>query len=520
MKNYSKSLTPISQQKPLPGQNMTKNNAGGYGFDVSPQERLERFLLIGSEGGTYYVSEQKLTEENATNVISYLKTDGLTVVQTVVNFAVERRAPKTDAGIFVLALAATYGDEETKSAAYNGISKVCQTATHLFTFLANVQLLRGWSRGLRSGVSKFYTNRPAEKVAYQMAKYRSRSGFTHMDALRLSHAKPTDKAMEQIFKYAVGKASALESGSTLINAFERAQTMENSKDLAGLISEFNLTWEMIPSEKLNDAKVLTALLENMPLTALMRNLNRFSYNDMTNGNTATVKTIVSRLTDATLVAEAGLHPVNVVNSMMTYASGRGDKGTKTWTPNQNIVDALSETFELALKALVPTGKNILLGVDVSGSMSDKAGGTTMSCAQIANVLAFTILKNEKNAEMVWFDTDIKTPTLGRRSSLDQIIKHTPNGGGTDCAQPFVHALKQGTKYDAILIFTDTETWAGPRHGAQLLEEYRRKFNRDVKVVEIALAGVHSSTIPDNDKNLLRVVGFDSSVVDVISQFLE
>src|SRR5271166_1990911 len=144
MKNYSTGLTNRTQQQPIFGRtDMTKNNAGGYGFEITPQERLERFLLIGSEGGTYYVGEQKLTEENAQSILVLLKTDGVKVVETVVDFAVNNRAPKADAGLFVLALAASFGDQATKNSAYQAVSRVARTSTHLFTFLANVQNLRG-----------------------------------------------------------------------------------------------------------------------------------------------------------------------------------------------------------------------------------------------------------------------------------------------------------------------------------------------------------------------------------------
>jgi 60 kDa SS-A/Ro ribonucleoprotein len=232
MKNYSKTISSQGHQSPLPGYNMVKNDAGGYGFAVSPQERLERFLLIGSEGGTYYVSEQELTEKNAAEIIKMIQNNGEQVVRTVTNFAVNNRAPKADAGIFVLALATKFGNEETKQAAYSAISQVCKTSTHLFMFLANVKNLRGWSRGLRKGVAKFYTSRTPDQVAYQMAKYRNRAGYTHRDVLRLCHATPTNSEMNTLFQYAVGKTK--DTTSSLINAAERAQTAE-TRELIGLI---------------------------------------------------------------------------------------------------------------------------------------------------------------------------------------------------------------------------------------------------------------------------------------------
>lgn len=521
MKNYSSAITGQTQQQPIFGRkDMVKNNAGGYGFEVTPQDRLERFILIGSEEGTYYVNEQKLTQENAESIVEYIKSNGLKVVETVRDFAVNGRAPKADAGLFVLALATTFGNEETKCAAYGVIAQVARTSTQLFTLLANIQNLRGWSRGLRSGVAKFYTSKTPEQVAYQLVKYRNRAGFTHKDALRLSHPKTTNSELNALFSYAVGKTTDVGNGNPLVAAFENAAKTDNEKELVGLIREFRLTHEMIPNESLNKTEVLKALLENMPLTALIRNLNRFSYNGLTDSNNETVKKIVSKLTNKENVKKSGIHPLNVVNSMLTYASGTGTRGDKTWTPNQNIVDALSTTYDYALEGIEATGKNILVAVDISGSMQHAVNGMQMSASQIANVLAVTILKSEPNAELVWFDTGLKAPTIGRRTSIDEVLRRSPNGGGTDCAQAFVHALTTKTKYDAILILTDSETWAGNRHGLELLNQYRSSVNPNVKVVEVAMVANPSTTLPVDDKNVLRVVGFDASVTEVINTYLE
>lgn len=518
MKNYSAGLTNQNQQQPAFGRtDMVKNNAGGYGFEVTPQERLERFLLIGSEGGTYYVGEQKLTEENAKEILKLIKSDGIKVVDTVVNFAVNRRAPKADAGLFVLALAASFGDQSTKNAAYQAVNSVAQNSTQLFTFLGNIQNLRGWSRGLRKAVARFYTGKSVEKLAYQIVKYRNRAGFTHRDALRLAHPQTEEKARNELFKYAVGKMTEAECSNSLVQTFGKAQNAKG-KELIALIGEAKLTWEMVPTSELNDPEVLKALLPNMQLQALVRNLNRFSKAGLTKGNSATVKEIVSRLTDSEFVGK-NMHPVSVINSLLTYQSGRGVKGDSTWEVNQNIVDALHDTFELALKSVVPTGKKILIGVDISGSMSSPVGGMQMSASQIAQVLANVMLKSEKNAEMVWFDTQIVPTRLGRRSSIQEVLRNSPNGGGTDCAQPIVYAANSLESYDAILILTDNETWAGPRHGFEVLASYRKNVNQNVKIIEVALTGTGHSTMPNDDKNLLRVVGFDSSVIDVINAYL-
>jgi 60 kDa SS-A/Ro ribonucleoprotein len=520
MRNYSSHLTTNPQTQPVHGRmDMVKNNAGGYIFEITPQERLERFILIGSEGGTYYVDEQKLTVENAVAIIKLIKENGTQVVSTVVDFATNNRAPKADPGLFVLALTMTYGNEATKKAAYDSVTKVCRTSTQLFTLVANLKNMRGWSRGLRNAIGKFYTSKTEQQLAYQIVKYRNRAGYTHRDILRLAHPTTTNPGINNILKFAVDKVSASESGNPLIRAFGEAQASSSDDELVSLIREHKLTWEMVPTESLNIPKVLDALLESMPLHALLRNLNRFSSAGMTKGNSDTVRKIVAKLSDKEYVSRSGVHPITVVNATLTYSSGRGFRGGKTWDANQNIVDALNGTFYTALESLASTGKDVLIGVDISDSMGHAVNNSALNASQLANVLALTMLKSEPNSELVWFDTKIRTPEFGRRSSLDEVLSRAPYGGGTDCAQPIIYALENARKYDAIIILTDNETWAGEKHASKALEQYRKSVNSDVKVIEVALVSNPYSNHPSEDKNLLRIVGFDSSVTDVINSYL-
>ena len=84
-KNIKEALTGLTasetpQGLPIPGRDMVGNNAGGFVFKLDEWKQLERFLILGSEGGTFYVSERKLTAENANHVLLLLKKDGLRVV--------------------------------------------------------------------------------------------------------------------------------------------------------------------------------------------------------------------------------------------------------------------------------------------------------------------------------------------------------------------------------------------------------------------------------------------------------
>jgi 60 kDa SS-A/Ro ribonucleoprotein len=100
--NYAKIVSSrtanTSQDQPIPGREaqMAKNSAGGYVFTVSPWDRLDRFLILGREGGTYYVGERQLTGDNAKNLIACIKQDGERVVDQIVAVSEAGRAPKND----------------------------------------------------------------------------------------------------------------------------------------------------------------------------------------------------------------------------------------------------------------------------------------------------------------------------------------------------------------------------------------------------------------------------------------
>jgi len=102
----------VPQWDPLPGQ--TTNSAGGFAWAVDAWTRLRRFLILGSEGGSYYASEWTLTRENAQAVEACVREDGPRTVAEIVQVSVAGRAPKNDPALYALALAAGLGDVDTR----------------------------------------------------------------------------------------------------------------------------------------------------------------------------------------------------------------------------------------------------------------------------------------------------------------------------------------------------------------------------------------------------------------------
>lgn len=165
-KIFNRRATPQSQ--PIPGSTQVRNSGGGYSWEVDEWTRLDRFLILGAESGTYYVTERDLVKQNHDALIRCIKADGLRVVNRIVEISGAGRAPKNDPAIFALALVVTHGDTPAKAHAFANLGKVCRIGTHLFHFAEYVNAMRGWGRGLRKAVARWYLDRePGRLFAFR-----------------------------------------------------------------------------------------------------------------------------------------------------------------------------------------------------------------------------------------------------------------------------------------------------------------------------------------------------------------
>ena len=64
-----------------------QNEAGGYGWKVDKWSRLRRFLVLGTEGGSYYVGERDLTKQNIKALAECVKEDGPRTVAEIVTIS-------------------------------------------------------------------------------------------------------------------------------------------------------------------------------------------------------------------------------------------------------------------------------------------------------------------------------------------------------------------------------------------------------------------------------------------------
>ena len=544
--------TETPQGLPIPGRDMVENNAGGFVFKLDEWKQLERFLILGSEGGTFYVSEKKLTAENANLVLLLLKKDGLKVVAKTVEMLKSGRAPKPDVGIFVLALAASKGDDATRKAALAAVPTALKTGTQLLKFVDSVNGLRGWGRGLKKAIQLWFKGKKSETLALQLVKYKQREGWSMKDVLRLAKPVPETEVQGKLFGWTAKKEKAewakapVAPGDKALDfvwAAEQAVAVKfvdvdataaqaqavlaeanqaSVKKLVELITTYRLPREALPTEALNRAEVWEALLQEMPMTAMIRNLGNLSKVGLLKPLSDAEKLVYQRLTDAERLRGAKVHPIQVLSALRTYASGRGVRSAATWTVSNKTVEALDEAFELSFGAVEPAGTRHLLGLDVSGSMSwgEIAGvpGLTPSAATAA--LAVVAARTEPWTAIMGFADSFRDLGITAKDRIDEATRKVSGltFGGTDASLPMTWALANKVNVDTFVVLTDSETWAGKIQPVQALVKYRQATGIDAKLIVVGMTSTGFTIADPTDAGMLDVVGFDGATPALMAKF--
>jgi len=556
-KNIKNALTGLNatetpQGLPIPGRDMVENNAGGFVFKLDEWKQLERFLILGSEGGTFYVSEKKLTAENANKVLLLLQKDGLKVVAKTVEMLTSGRAPKPDTAIFVLALAAAKGDDATRKAALAAVPSALKTGTQLLKFVDTVNELRGWGRGLKKAIQLWFKGRKAETLALQLVKYKQREGWSMKDVLRLAKPVPADDVQGKLFGWTAKRDNAAwakapvapgdkaldfvwaaEQASGLRLVAENADTAEakailaeanqaSVKKLVDLIVTYRLPREALPTEALNRAEVWEALLQEMPMTAMIRNLGTMSKIGLLKPLSDAEKLVAGRLTDAARLRGAKVHPIQVLSALRTYSSGRGVRSAATWTVSSKIVESLDEAFELSFGAVEPAGTRHLLGLDVSSSMTwgEIAGVPGLSPSAATAALAVVAARTEPWTAIMGFADTFRDLGITARDRVDVAARKVSGltFGGTDASLPMTWALENKIQVDTFVVLTDNETWAGNIQPVQALEKYRQATGIGARLIVVGMTSTGFTIADPNDAGMLDVVGFDGATPAFMAKF--
>lgn len=532
MSNYlqnhlTRSIPQTEQADPL----QVPNTGGGFSFQVSSMDRLMRFLILGSEGGTYYIGEKDLTKQNLDNLRSLTSTAPKDVIDLAAQISDEGRSYRNDAAVFVLAFVMTNGSEDAKVYARSQMGRIVRTSYHLFQFESFLKTLAtgsGLGSSRNKAIASWYLNKTPEQIAYQAVKYRQRNGWTHRDSLRQSRPNFFTDLSDDVAKWILGKYNGnIDQLPAVIQGFEYAQ---NCNDVGGLLKVLDdykmLPWEALPTQFLKEPKVWKKLFGNGQLKgqALVRNITRLArikaFDDLVFAGD-----YAKALTDEQMIAQTRLHPLNYLNALVVHTDGQKDrKGfgkVKDWNTVPVISQALDAGIHLAFKHIEPTNKRTLLALDVSSSMSWAVGmGLDLTAAQVSGVMATAIAKTEPYHQIMGFAHTFKDLGIHAGMDLMSVMRAISNlnFGSTNCALPFTWAAERGIEIDTFVVITDNETNTGNTHPHIALQHYRRKTGIPARLVVVGVTANNFTIADPNDSGMLDVVGADANLPKLIAEF--
>jgi len=507
--------------KPIAGRqnDMIQNSSGKYVFEAA--NRLERFLILGTEDGTYYVSEKKLTRDNVNVLTEALKTDPMGTIDLIVAVSTQGRCIKNDTCIFALAYASAHDAVDVRKYALRQLPAVCRIGTHLFQFMEYAKYFRGRGRAFNNAIKNWYLHKTPDDLAYQVVKYQQRNGWSHRDLLRLCKPTPVSDLQNAVFAWVTGKDLEIKYPDIIVG-YELAKKAESLNVIQHLITKYKLTREMVPTQWLNQKGVWERLILNTPYIALLRNLGVMSACDFIKPFSDAETYVAERLCNVEEVKKSKVHPIQVMMALCTYRSGEGVKGSLTWAPSQKVVQALEDAFYLAFGNVEPTGKNYLLALDISGSMAfDNIGGIKDFTPRVASaVMAMVTLRTEPNCLVLGFSHELVPIDMNARSSLKEAqaaVSSLPFGS-TNVGLPFEYAIRHKLPIDVFVVYTDNEVTYG-QHPATLLKEHRRHGYPNAKLAVVAMTSNGFSIADPNDPGMMDFVGFDTATPSAISAFV-
>ena len=217
------------------------------------------------------------------------------------------------------------------------------------------------------------------------------------------------------------------------------------------------------------------------------------------------------------------NPLFIYNALKVYVQGHGDKGSLFWKPLNYINTALEKAFYDSFGNIEKSDKNVLIALDVSGSMTScEVAGMKITPREASAIMAMVVARSNPKSEFWGFSSNFVQLNISATMSLNEVMRVISNlpFDTTDCSLPFVHAVKRGIKnIDAFAVFTDSETNSGG-HPVIALNSYRQFANNPK--VKLAVWGMASNRFTINDPldvNGMDLVGFDTAAPAIFQDFI-
>lgn len=482
-------------------ENVTVNNAGGAAYTVEDKNLLAKLVCTSFFGDTFYT--EAADQLDKVKELAY-KVD----VKFLASCAIYARVIANMKDTPAVLLAAVR--DRDKSAYRQIFNKVVTDARILRGLVSVIKSGKFGSKNLVNADRKLIDAWLMALTPIQVWRQSLGNNPSLADVMMLAHPS-AHKDPERDAVYAlIVKGTATPGLPQIIKDFLRFKLLRQENSLETLevpkvdfqrLTDIDLTesdWQQIAS--------------NMSWTQLRQNLNTLERHNVFKNNEL-ANALANKLSDADLVKKSKVFPYQIYTSLLNVT-------------DRKMVNALQKALDVSVDNVPVLPEHTIVAIDVSGSMGAPVNGANVNggvnCAQVAGLMAVSILKKNSNSRVLTFDTKAKdyTNMLNPSDSVMTNMERIKfNGGGTSCSSSLHYANSLNTPCDLFIMISDNESWADYRGASKREWDILKKKNPKAKLVMIDLAQGTTTQVPTS-KDVLYLGGFHSNMLSVIKNFCE
>lgn len=483
----------------------TFNEAGGVAYKLTPKAALAQYAATGCFTQTFYAN----AGEQLDKVLALAnEIDAEFVAKTAV-FARERGYMKDMPALLLAVL--SIRDKELFERVF---PRVADNGKMLRNF---VQIMRSGAVGRKSLgslpkrlVREWFEKRASEQIFKQSVG----QSPSIADILKMVHPKPADAEREALFGYFIGREIDADKLPEIVKQFERFKGGDSAEVP-------DVPFQMLTALQLGRSE-WTAIARNAPWQMTRMNLNTFQRHGVFEDE-AMVKIVADRLRNADAIKRARVFPFQLLSAFK--AAEQNQKIPRA------ITEALQDAMEIATENVPKIDGKVFVFPDISGSMHSPVTGfrkgatSTVSCVDVAALVAATLLRKNPTAEVIPFSDNVVEARLNPRDSVmtnAKILASLPSGG-TNCSAPLAQLNRRKAKGDVLIYVSDNESWVDTKRswnsGTETMRQWNefKSRNRDAKLVCIDIQP-YAHTQAQERRDILNVGGFSDQVFSLVSEF--
>lgn len=482
------------------------NEAGGLAYRLTPHQALAQYASTGCLSQTYYA-----TAEDQLSQI-------LTLCENVPTDFIARTALHSrqcgymkDVPALLCAVLAVRDGERLELI----FDRVIDDGKMLRNF---VQILRSGVTGRKSLgslpkrlVRRWFETRSDEAV------FRAAVGNSPSlaDVVKMVHPRPAKKSREALYGYLIGRTHEVSALPQIVREFEAWKMT-----LSGNPPE--VPFQMLTGLPLTSEQ-WQAIARRAPWQMTRMNLNTFARHGVfeSAGITALV---AERLRNEAQVRRAKVFPYQLMAAFQNAGAS---------VPHE-VKEALQDAMEIAVSNVPEVSGKVIVAPDVSGSMQSSVTGfrkgatSRVRCIDVAALVAAAILRRNRDAEVLPFETGVVQLSLNPRDSVMSNAQKLASvgGGGTNCSAVLIDLNARKVKADLVIYVSDNESWMDtPSHGrfggsaTRTMQEWMKFKTRNPQARMVCIDIQPNATTQACERaDILNIGGFSDSVFNVIAAF--